>query len=139
MGDVNAKIGDVNTGYEQVMGIHGLGRMNENGELFTDFCAQNRLVIVGSVFEHRHIHKATWRSPDHVFTYGNLTVLLKILILLIYQNIKKYIMNANIVLLLNLVSAILLCDLLSQKSLAVSQNTVISLCIKCCSVHTVML
>ena len=27
MGDLNAKIGDVNTGYEKVMGVHGLGRM----------------------------------------------------------------------------------------------------------------
>ena len=44
MGDLNAKIGADNTGYEQVMGKHGLGRMNENGEQFADFCAQNNLV-----------------------------------------------------------------------------------------------
>lgn len=66
MGDLNAKIGADNTGYEQVMGRHGLGRMNENGEQFAEFCAQNNLVIGGSVFEHRRIHKATWRSPDRV-------------------------------------------------------------------------
>jgi len=66
MGDLNAKIGADNTGYEQVMGKHRLGRMKENGEQFADFCAQNNLVIGGSVFEHRCIHKATRRSPDHV-------------------------------------------------------------------------
>ena len=66
MGDLNAKIGADNTGYEQVMGKHGLGRMNENGEQFAEFCAQNNLVIGGSVFEHRRIHKATWMSPDHM-------------------------------------------------------------------------
>ena len=67
MGDLNAKKGDVNTGYEQVMGLHGLERMNENGELFADFSAQNSLVIRGSVFEHRRIHdQATGTSPDHV-------------------------------------------------------------------------
>ncbi|XP_078357393.1 uncharacterized protein LOC144642296 [Oculina patagonica] len=66
MGDLNAKVGADNTGYERVMGRHGLGRMNENGEQFAEVCAQNNLVIGGSVFEHRRIHKATWRSPDHV-------------------------------------------------------------------------
>lgn len=42
----------------------GLG--GENGELFADLCAQNNLVIGGSMFEHRRTHKAKWRSPDHV-------------------------------------------------------------------------
>ena len=65
MRDLNAKIGAVNTGYEQVLGVHGLGRMNENGERFADFCAQDNLVIGGSVVEHRR-HKETWRSPDHM-------------------------------------------------------------------------
>ena len=41
-----------------------LGPMNENGELFTDFCEQNDLVIAGTVFPHRKIHKVTWSSPD---------------------------------------------------------------------------
>nr|KAG5692954.1 hypothetical protein BaRGS_031532 [Batillaria attramentaria] len=66
MGDFNAKIGSDNTGYENTMGTHGLGQMNENGERFADFCALNRLVIGGSIFPHKRIHKATWRSPDHV-------------------------------------------------------------------------
>nr|KAG5691347.1 hypothetical protein BaRGS_033396 [Batillaria attramentaria] len=30
------------------------------------FCALNQLVIGGSIFPHKRIHKATWRSPDHV-------------------------------------------------------------------------
>nr|KAG5689139.1 hypothetical protein BaRGS_006347 [Batillaria attramentaria] len=66
MGDFNAKIGSDNTGYEDTMGTHGLGQMNENGERFADFCALNQLVIGGSIFPHKRIHKATWRSPDHV-------------------------------------------------------------------------
>lgn len=66
MGDFNAKVGADNTGYEEVMGKHGLGQMNENGELFADLCALNSLIIGGSVFPHKRIHKATWRSPDHV-------------------------------------------------------------------------
>ena len=66
MGDFNAKIGSDNTGYEEIMGTHGLGQMNDNGERFADFCAMNQLVIGGSIFPHKRIHKATWRSPDHV-------------------------------------------------------------------------
>nr|KAG5687298.1 hypothetical protein BaRGS_016899 [Batillaria attramentaria] len=50
MGDFNAKIGSDNTGYEDTMGTHGLGQMNENGERFADFCALNQLVIGGSIF-----------------------------------------------------------------------------------------
>ena len=65
MGDFNAKIGSDNTGYEDNMGTHGLGQMNENGERFADLCALNQLVIGGSIFPPKRIHKATWRSLDH--------------------------------------------------------------------------
>ena len=64
MGDLNAKIGSDNTGKDLIMGVQALGEMNENGELFTDLCAFNELVIGGSVFPHKKIHKATWVSPD---------------------------------------------------------------------------
>ena len=41
MGDFNTKIGMDNTGYEDIMGTHGLGQMNENGERFADLCTLN--------------------------------------------------------------------------------------------------
>ena len=59
MGAFNAKIGMDNTGYEDIMGTHGLGQMNENGERFADLCALNQLMIGGSIFPHKRIHKAT--------------------------------------------------------------------------------
>ena len=65
MGDFNAKIGKDNIGKELVMGKEGLGEINENGELFTDYCHFNSLVTGGSVFTHKRIHKTTWISPDH--------------------------------------------------------------------------
>ena len=65
MGDFNAKIGGDNTGYQEIMGIHALGTLNENGERFADLCALNSLVIGGSLFPHKRIHKNTWRSPDN--------------------------------------------------------------------------
>ena len=66
IGDFNAKIGGQNEGYEAVMGKHGVGTMNENGELLAETCASKNLVIGGSVFPHKTIHKTTWVSPDHV-------------------------------------------------------------------------
>lgn len=66
MGDFNAKVGGDNSGYERIMGREGLGTMNENGERLADFCALNNLVIGGTVFPHKNIHKATWLSPDHI-------------------------------------------------------------------------
>ena len=66
MGDFNAKCGADITGYEDTMGTQGLGQMNENGMRFADMCALNQLVIGGSIFPHKRIHKATWRSPDNV-------------------------------------------------------------------------
>lgn len=47
------------------MGKHAAaGEMNENGELLTEFCEINELVIGGSIFPHKTIHKTTWESPD---------------------------------------------------------------------------
>ena len=59
MGDFNAKIGSDNNRYEEVMGRQGLGKMSENGEMLADVCAFNNMIIGGSVFPHRRIHKAT--------------------------------------------------------------------------------
>ena len=64
MGDLNAKVGSDNTGYEEIMGRQALGEMNDNGERFAEFCGLNQLAIGGSIFPHKRIHKATWISPD---------------------------------------------------------------------------
>jgi len=47
MGDMNAKTGPNNEGLEHVMGRHGIGNMNENGELFSELCANCDLIIGG--------------------------------------------------------------------------------------------
>lgn len=66
MGDMNAKVGSRNDNYKPIMGTQGLGDMNDNGQLFADFCLENDLVIGGSLFPHKTKHKATWVSPDHI-------------------------------------------------------------------------
>ena len=49
-----------------MMGKEGLVEMNNNGEKFVDFCATHNLVIGGSVFKHKWIHKASWIYPNHI-------------------------------------------------------------------------
>ena len=65
MGDFNAKTGADNRGYEHVMDKQGLGRMNESWEFLAKFSAFNNMVIGSSIFPHKDIYKAIWRSPDH--------------------------------------------------------------------------
>ncbi|VDP62938.1 unnamed protein product [Schistosoma curassoni] len=65
MGDLNAKDGMDNTGYEDIMRRHGLRERNANGERFANLCAFNKLIIGGTIFPHKRIHKTTWSSPCH--------------------------------------------------------------------------
>ena len=64
MGDMNAKVGTDNTGEEEVMGIHGIGQVHDNRERFKGPCGFNHLVIGGTIFPHKTVHKASWVSPD---------------------------------------------------------------------------
>ena len=66
LGDLNAKVGDNNENMEEVMGSHGLGSMNDNGDRLVSFCTEHKLVIGGTLFPHKKIHTATWKSPDHI-------------------------------------------------------------------------
>ena len=65
LGDMNAKVGKNNREREQAMGREGLGTdINNNGERLVDFCEENNLIIGGTLFKHKDIHKYTWTSPD---------------------------------------------------------------------------
>ncbi|PVD25303.1 hypothetical protein C0Q70_15803 [Pomacea canaliculata] len=64
MGDMKAKVGNDNTDKGHIMGKHGVGNCNENDELLKDFCLFNDLVVGGTVFPHKTIHKTTWTSLD---------------------------------------------------------------------------
>ena len=73
MGDLNTKVGN-----ERVMGKYGCGNINDNGERLVDLSGTNNLVIGGTIFPHREIHKLTWISPngrdknqiDHIIING---------------------------------------------------------------------
>ena len=64
IGDFNAQIGSENAGVEKVMGRHGLGTRNVNGDMLVDFCVAQQLAIGGSLFPHKTCHKITWVSAD---------------------------------------------------------------------------
>ena len=64
LGDFNARVGSDNTNRERIMGKHGTGIMTDNGSRLCDICGENDLVIGGTLFQHKTIHKLTWRSPD---------------------------------------------------------------------------
>lgn len=65
LGDFNAKLGTDYHLWPGIIGKHSLhGSSNDNGTRLLDFCTLNQLTVGGTLFEHRDIHKGTWRSPD---------------------------------------------------------------------------
>ena len=48
MGVLNAKVGEDNEGYENIIGIV-VGERNDNGERLIDFCRLNNLVVTGTI------------------------------------------------------------------------------------------
>ena len=63
LGDFNARVGCDWTLWPDVLGRHGVGRMNSNGLMLLDFCTQNSLTIMGSMFQLRDSLKTTWQHP----------------------------------------------------------------------------
>ena len=65
MGDFNAKIGMDNMGFEEIMGTHGQGQMNENDERFADLCALNQhLPTQAHLYGHMDISEPRHGEPD---------------------------------------------------------------------------
>ena len=65
LGDFNARVSANSPDKERAMGKHGVGlNITDNGERLIDICQENNLVIGGTLFTHKDIHKLTWTSPD---------------------------------------------------------------------------
>lgn len=63
LGDYNARVGNVRLGYESVLGPHAVAEAaNDNGSRLLNLAISNNLVIGGSLFPHKDIHKYTWTS-----------------------------------------------------------------------------
>lgn len=64
MGDFNARVGSCREDFEDIIGEHGIGHRNENGELLLEICGNFELCVGGTLFNHKTCHKITWVSPD---------------------------------------------------------------------------
>ena len=60
MGDLNRRVGQRTEGYEQVIGHHGIGQRNSEGDWILNVCNSNGMKIMYSYFQHRESHKCTW-------------------------------------------------------------------------------
>ena len=65
VGDLNAKVGRETAAFSGTIGRYSLhADSNDNGCRLATFAAEHGLVIGGTLFDHRDVHKATWVSPD---------------------------------------------------------------------------
>ncbi len=55
--DMNAKIGTDRTGMENAIRHFGIDTRNENGDHLLEFCSNNDMVVGGTLFQHKNIHK----------------------------------------------------------------------------------
>ena len=69
LGDLNARVGSQNIAWSNVMGQHGMGKLNPNGHRLLSLCAQNDLFITNTAFQLRDIYKGTWTHPRSKHTH----------------------------------------------------------------------
>ena len=63
MGDLNAKVGTEQDPQKVVVGQHGLGERNEQGDLWEDWCTTHEQVIMNTWLQHEKRHSYTWKCP----------------------------------------------------------------------------
>ena len=66
IGYFNARIGRDNDKWPLVMGNHGIGKCNSNGELLLALCSEFELIVTNTMFKQKDERKTTWMHlvPD---------------------------------------------------------------------------
>lgn len=63
LGDFNARVGSSHRAWAGVVGRHGIGKINANGQRLLSLCSQHKLVITNTIFKTKEIYKGTWKHP----------------------------------------------------------------------------
>ena len=61
---VSVKVGDER--YQNIVGMHGLGRRNERGERLIQVCQENKLIIANTWFQQPVRKLYTWKRHGHI-------------------------------------------------------------------------
>ena len=64
LGDLNARVGNNNDGWKEVLDTHGEVTRNGNGKRLLEFCMANDTLIMNSWFQRKEIHKYTWKNES---------------------------------------------------------------------------
>ena len=63
IGEFNARIGRDNDKWTLVMGKHGIGKCNSNGELLLALYSEFELIVTNTMFKQKDECKTTWKHP----------------------------------------------------------------------------
>ncbi|KAK2161843.1 hypothetical protein NP493_1558g00042 [Ridgeia piscesae] len=61
--DFNPRIGKNKDKWPLVMGKHGIGKCNPNGELLLAQCSEFELIVTNTMFKQKDKRKTTWMHP----------------------------------------------------------------------------
>ena len=61
--DFNARVDADRESWPRVVGHHGIGKLNENGQRLLEFCCFHDLCVIITNFQNKDRHVASWRHP----------------------------------------------------------------------------